>query len=116
MRHWTLTTLREKLIKFGTKVVCHSRTIVFQMAEVAVPRELFRSHENNGNHGSSVLRLHGKACGKAQLATNRPPVPEKTEGYQQKSSCQSVEQAENREKSPNRSTLVVVQKPYGNVS
>ena len=42
VRHWTLTTLREKLIKIGAKVVRHSRKIVFQMAEVAVPRELFR--------------------------------------------------------------------------
>src|ERR1019366_5320633 len=42
-RHWTLTTLREKLIKIGAKVVRHSRKIVFQMAEVAVPRELFQA-------------------------------------------------------------------------
>jgi hypothetical protein len=42
VRHWTLTTLREKLIKIGANVVRHSRKIVFQMAEVAVPRELFR--------------------------------------------------------------------------
>jgi hypothetical protein len=42
VRHWTLTTLREKLIKIGAKVVRHSRQVVFQMAEVAVPRELFR--------------------------------------------------------------------------
>ncbi len=41
-RHWTLTTLREKLIKIGAKVVRHARKVVFQMAEVAVPRELFR--------------------------------------------------------------------------
>jgi len=43
VRHWTLTTLREKLIKIGAKVVRHSRQIVFQMAEVAVPKELFRA-------------------------------------------------------------------------
>ncbi len=43
VRHWTLTTLREKLIKIGAKVVRHARQIIFQMAEVAVPRELFRS-------------------------------------------------------------------------
>ena len=43
VRHWTLTTLREKLIKIGAKVVRHSRQVVFQMAEVAVPRELFRT-------------------------------------------------------------------------
>ena len=40
----TLTlTLREKLIKIGAKVVRHSWKIVFQMAEVAVPKELFRA-------------------------------------------------------------------------
>src|ERR1700689_399339 len=43
VRHWTLTTLREKLIKIGAKVVRHSRQVIFQMAEVAVPRELFRA-------------------------------------------------------------------------
>ena len=41
VKHWSLTTLREKLIKIGAKVVTHSRYVVFQMAEVAVPRELF---------------------------------------------------------------------------
>ena len=43
VRHWTLTTLREKLIKIGAKVVRHSRQVIFQMAEVAVPRALFRA-------------------------------------------------------------------------
>jgi len=42
VRPWTLTTLREKLIKIGAKVVSHSRRVIFQMAEVAVPRGLFR--------------------------------------------------------------------------
>ena len=41
MKHWTMTTLREKLIKIGAKVVAHSRYVFFQMAEVAVPRKLF---------------------------------------------------------------------------
>ena len=41
VRHWSLTTLREKLIKIGAKVVRHSGYAIFQMAEVAVPRELF---------------------------------------------------------------------------
>jgi hypothetical protein len=43
VRHRTLTTLREKLMKIGVKGVRHSRKVVFQMAEVAVPRELFRA-------------------------------------------------------------------------
>ena len=41
MKHWTMTTLREKLIKIGAKVVAYSRYVFFQMAEVAVPRKLF---------------------------------------------------------------------------
>jgi len=41
IQHWSLTTLREKLIKIGAKVVRHSKYVTFQMAEVAVPRELF---------------------------------------------------------------------------
>ena len=39
---WSLTSLREKLVKIGAKVVAHGRYLVFQMAEVAMPRELFR--------------------------------------------------------------------------
>jgi hypothetical protein len=38
---WTLTTLREKLIKIGAKVVAHAKYLTFQLAEVAVPRQLF---------------------------------------------------------------------------
>jgi len=41
IRHWSLTTLKEKLVKIGAKVVRHSRYVIFQLAEVAVPRELF---------------------------------------------------------------------------
>jgi hypothetical protein len=41
--HWSLTTLREKLIKNGGKDVTHSRYVIFQMAEVAVPQWLFRA-------------------------------------------------------------------------
>jgi hypothetical protein len=39
--HWSLTSLREKLIKIGAKVVSHGRYVTFQMAEVAIPRSLF---------------------------------------------------------------------------
>ncbi len=41
VEHWSLTTLREKLIKIGAKVVRHGRYITFQLAEVAIPRNLF---------------------------------------------------------------------------
>ena len=42
VERWSLTTLREKVVKIGAKVVAHARYTVFQMAEVAVPRDLFR--------------------------------------------------------------------------
>ncbi len=38
--HWSLTTLREKLIKIGVKVMRHGRYVTFQLAEVAIPRPL----------------------------------------------------------------------------
>ncbi len=41
LRRGALTSLREKLIKIGAKGVRHARYAVFQMAEVAVPGELF---------------------------------------------------------------------------
>jgi hypothetical protein len=36
------TTLKEKLIKIGAKVVSHGRYIAFQMAEIAIPRHMFQ--------------------------------------------------------------------------
>jgi hypothetical protein len=38
---WSLTSLREKLIKIGAKVVSHGRYVTFQLAEVAVSRQMF---------------------------------------------------------------------------
>jgi hypothetical protein len=59
IKHWSLTSLREKLVKIGAKVVRHGRYVIFQMAEVAVPRGLF--HE--------ILRLI------AELRPKPPPAP-----------------------------------------
>ncbi len=42
VERWSLTTPRKKPVKSGAKVVSHERYVNFQMAEVAVPRELFR--------------------------------------------------------------------------
>jgi hypothetical protein len=46
---WSLTSLRERLINIGAKVLRHGRHLVSQMAEVAVPGSLFRE----------ILRLIG---------------------------------------------------------
>jgi len=42
VKQWSLTSLREKLVKIGAKVVRHGRYVIFQIAEVAVPKELFQ--------------------------------------------------------------------------
>ena len=41
IKNWSLTSLKEKLIKIGAKVVSHGR-VAFQMAEVAIPRQMFQ--------------------------------------------------------------------------
>ena len=38
---WSLTSLRERLIKTGARLVRHGRYAVFQIAEAALPREVF---------------------------------------------------------------------------
>jgi DDE family transposase len=42
VKQWSLTTLRERLVKIGARIVRHGRSVVFQMAEVMVPRGMFR--------------------------------------------------------------------------
>ena len=54
IKDWSLTSLTEKLIKIGAKVIGHGCCVAFQMAEVAVPRNLF----------ADILRL---------IAELRPP-------------------------------------------
>ena len=52
VKHWSLTRLREKLVKIGAKLVRHAKYVVFQMAEVAIPRPLF----------ATILRRIGRLC------------------------------------------------------
>jgi hypothetical protein len=40
---WSMTTLRDRLVKIGARIVRHGRSITFQMAEVMVPRDLFQT-------------------------------------------------------------------------
>ena len=42
LEHWSLTTLREKLVKIVAKVVKHGRYVTFQLAEVAVSKTVFQ--------------------------------------------------------------------------
>ena len=41
IRDWSLRSVQVKLIKIGARMVRHARRIIFQMAEVALPREVF---------------------------------------------------------------------------
>ena len=59
IRDWSLTSLKEKLIKIGAKIVSHGRYVAFQMAEVAIPRQMFQE----------ILRLI------AELRPKPPPAP-----------------------------------------
>jgi hypothetical protein len=51
-----LTSLREKLIKIGAKVVSHGRYVTFQLAEVSVSRQMFAEIL------SLIARLRGVSC------------------------------------------------------
>jgi hypothetical protein len=42
IKDWSLTTLKDKLIKIGAKVVSHGRYVIFQMTEVAIARQMFQ--------------------------------------------------------------------------
>jgi hypothetical protein len=59
IKDWSLTSLKEKLIKIGAKVVSHGRYVAFQMAEVAIPRQMFQE----------ILQLI------AELRPQPPPAP-----------------------------------------
>jgi hypothetical protein len=70
IKDWSLTSLKEKLIKIGAKVVSHGRYIAFQMAEVAISRTTF----------AEVLRL---------IAELRPP-PDPAPAWTVRSLCLSA--------------------------
>lgn len=40
VRHWSLTTLLERLLKIGARVTRHSKYVLFQLVEVAVTQNL----------------------------------------------------------------------------
>jgi hypothetical protein len=42
VKQWSMTTLRERLVKIGAKIIRHGRSITFQMADVMMPRDLFQ--------------------------------------------------------------------------
>ena len=90
VEHWSLTTLREKLVKIGAKVVRHGRYVTFQLAEVAVERRYdfpefggylenvglshraVASSDNEGKACDAVLRLLEERTGKVRADVSHP--------------------------------------------
>ncbi len=42
IKDWSLTSWKEKLVKIGAKVMSHGRYVIFQMAEIAIARQMFQ--------------------------------------------------------------------------
>lgn len=59
VEHWTLTTLRDKLVKIGAKMVRHARYTTFQLAEVAIPRRLYQTILNRIRHFAAITPRAG---------------------------------------------------------
>jgi hypothetical protein len=64
IKDWSLTTLKEKLIKIGAKVVSHGRYVAFQLAEVTIPRD--------GVHLSCVQT---RSTGEVRLDDGKSAIP-----------------------------------------
>jgi hypothetical protein len=66
IKDWSLSSLKEKLIKIGAKVISHGRSIAFQITEVAIPRQMFQE----------ILRVDCRTAVEATACTSmrRPMV------------------------------------------
>jgi len=80
VRHWSLATLREKLVKIGAKVIRHAKYMTFQLAEVAIPRQLLAAILDRIARLAIPPPLTSR--GVSELAKARkhipPPAPEST--------------------------------------
>ena len=45
----------DKLVKIGEKTVCHARYVTIQLAEVAVPRRLYRTILNRIRRFAAIM-------------------------------------------------------------
>ena len=93
IKDWSMTTLKEKLIKIGAKVVNHGRCVAFQMAEVAIRRQMFQQ----------ILRLI------AELRPQPPPAP----AWRRSISMHPTETGNGRSNGPNAKAKWPNQPPSG---
>jgi Transposase DDE domain group 1 len=74
MARWSMTTIREKLVKIGAKVVAHARYTVFQMAEVACPRRCSAGsrHDRRPSNAAADAMLGAATTGTLNLSESSP--------------------------------------------
>ena len=53
---WSLTSLRERVIKTGTRLVRHARYAIFQFAEAALPWQVFAGHPRSDQRPTRAAR------------------------------------------------------------
>lgn len=81
---WSLTSLGDKLIKIGAKVVSHGRYVTFQMAEVAVPQhrnEMVRHWLFVSNHIAQM------SCEIVEGRLSFQVLPRETSGSRRREAC-----------------------------
>jgi hypothetical protein len=72
---WSLTSLREKLIKIGAKVTRHRRYMTFQMAEVAASPQMFADILSMIADWGYPPRRHGAPTGANAASDEGRAVP-----------------------------------------
>jgi len=68
---WSLSSLREKLIKIGAKIIRHGRYVTFQMAEVGVSPQMFARHPvaDRSAAGTTCANMRGQRDRMQQATT-----------------------------------------------
>ena len=72
VEQWSLTMLREKLVKIGVKVVRHGSYITFQLAEVAISRDVFADILSRSKFTKGRLLLHNLTVTRPTRAVTCP--------------------------------------------
>lgn len=93
---WSLTSLREWLIKTGARLVKHARYAVFQLAEAALPRAMF------GSVLELINRLRGPAATMASRGAVRSQIRTQAHRWRRQTGRFSLDQARRRPQADRR--------------
>ena len=74
VKHWSLRSLQVKFIKIGGRLVRHARRLVFQLVEVAIPKEVFRLKIHGYGQRASTQTWRGPVNARASRWRGRPEV------------------------------------------